>query len=193
MNPEDDPDEIHVILMNEHDHLKGLYRSLKDPAMRNPAQRQKLAWHLIHDLTVHSLAEEEVLYPAARQHLGDHMPDHALDEHQSLKLLSGDLERLDPGKDGQRFDDTLTQLMNALMEHIHDEEHNLLPALRKAVSVEELRRLGRRFTAAKQHVPTRPRTWPPNKPSRGNWLVNMMAAPFDYIRDRMRFGGPPSV
>ncbi len=45
--------------------------------------------------------------------------------------------------------------MQTFMEHIHEEEHKMLPALREVLTERQLRELGQRFEACKQHLPTR--------------------------------------
>jgi hypothetical protein len=47
----------------------------------------------------------------------------------------------------------------AFLEHIHDEEHRVLPALRAACEPAQLKELGVRFEQAKRHVPTRHVEW----------------------------------
>lgn len=49
---------------------------------------------LIHDLVVHSLAEEEVLYPEFKNQIGTRCRDHALSEHKTLKDLLCDLDSM---------------------------------------------------------------------------------------------------
>jgi hemerythrin superfamily protein len=49
---------------------------------------------LIHDLVVHSLAEEEVLYPEFKNMMGSKCRDHALSEHKTLKNLLMDLDAM---------------------------------------------------------------------------------------------------
>jgi hypothetical protein len=45
--------------------------------------------------------------------------------------------------------------VQTFLEHIHEEEHIMMPALRDVMEDKELRELGKRFEAAKQHMPTR--------------------------------------
>jgi hypothetical protein len=45
--------------------------------------------------------------------------------------------------------------VQTFLEHIHEEEHVMLPALRDELEEAQLRELGKRFEDAKQHMPTR--------------------------------------
>lgn len=46
-------------------------------------------------------------------------------------------------------------VVQTFLEHTHEEEHVMLPALRGELQEAQLRDLGKRFEAAKQHMPTR--------------------------------------
>lgn len=149
---DEDTTSIMSIVPNDHDRIKGLYRRYKDPT-DTPHQRQLLALQLLRELAVHCAAEEAVLYPAVAEAVEQHMSEHAVDEHDSLKLFSADLEGMTFGD--QAYEDKMHQLMETFLEHIHEEEHVMLPALRDELEEAQLRDLGRRFEAAKQHMPTR--------------------------------------
>jgi hypothetical protein len=58
---------------------------------------------------VHCAAEEAVLYPAVAEAVEQHMSEHAIDEHDSLKLFSSDLEGMTFGD--QAYEDKMHQLM----------------------------------------------------------------------------------
>jgi hemerythrin superfamily protein len=150
--PDEDTLSILSIIPNDHDRIKGLYRRYKDPT-DSSQQRQLLAYQLLRELTVHMLAEEQVVYPLVAELIEEHMREHAVDEHDSLKLFSSDLENQKVDEEG--FEDKMHQLMETFLEHIHEEEHKMLHALRDVLDEPQLRELGKRFEAAKQHVPTR--------------------------------------
>lgn len=187
---DEDVTSIMAIIPNDHDRIKGLYRRYKDPT-DTPHLRQQLAWQLLRELTVHTHAEEAVLYPVVAERIEAHMRDHALDEHESLALFTSDLESMKLGDEG--FEDKMHQLMETFLEHIHEEEHSMLPALREALQEAELRELGGKFEAAKQHVPTRPHRDPTHK---GYAAANADDATvlLDAARDAAQFGGtPPAI
>lgn len=152
--PPTDEDTLSIlsIIPNEHDRIKGLYRRYKDPT-DSPQQRQSLANQLLQELHAHMLAEEQVVYPVVAEEIEEHMRDHAVDEHDSLKLFSNDLycQKIDD----EGFEDKMHQLMETFLEHIHEEEHKMLHALRDVLEEPQLRELGKQFEAAKQRVPAR--------------------------------------
>lgn len=182
---DEDVTSIAFLVPNDHDRIKGLYRRYKDPT-DSPRQRQMLAWQLLREMTVHILAEEAVLYPVVAEQVEEHMRDHALDEHESLKLFTSDLEGMTLG---EGYDEKLHQLMETFLEHIHEEEHRMMPALREVLDDAELREMGKRFLEAKQHLPTRPHPDDPKHPHIDDAVVLLDAA-----RDAALFGGlPPAI
>lgn len=180
---DEDTMSILSIIPNDHDRIKGLYRRYKDPT-DSPHQRQLLAYQLLRELTVHMLAEEQVVYPLIAEMVDEHMRDHAVDEHDSLKLFSSDLENQKVEDEG--FDDKMHQLMETFLEHIHEEEHTMLAALREVLDEPQLRDLGKSFEAAKQHVPTRPHLDASHAAHIDDATVLLDAA-----RDAAAFGGTP--
>lgn len=183
--PDEDTTCILTVLVNDHDRIKGLHKRFKDPT-DTPRTRQLLAWQLLRELMTHTYAEEEVLYPVVAELVDEHMRDHALDEHESLKLFAADLEGMKIGDAG--YEEKMRQLMEAFLEHTHEEEHKMLPALREVYGDVQLRELGKRFVASKTHLPTSPHPVDPKHP---HSLLDDPAVLLDAARDAARFEGTP--
>ncbi|KAF8069521.1 hemerythrin-like protein [Scenedesmus sp. PABB004] len=98
----------------DHDRVRALYEQYKLPGTQT-AQKRLLAWTIIREVSIHSAKEEEVLYPALRDALGDLTPDHLLAEHQQLKELLAQLDALDPTDVSAlaNFDGRLQEAMQA--------------------------------------------------------------------------------
>jgi hypothetical protein len=79
----------------------------------------------------------------------------------------------------------MDQLRREIEEHIREEEGELMPALRDAVSQEELDRLGKLLARAKQTAPTRPHPGAPDEPP-ALALAGPVAAVYDRLRDRLQ-------
>eukprot|EP00882_Tetradesmus_deserticola_P002737 GHRQ01002910.1.p1 GENE.GHRQ01002910.1~~GHRQ01002910.1.p1 ORF type:complete len:157 (+),score=51.41 GHRQ01002910.1:165-635(+) len=73
--------DIVVLIKEDHDRVRVLYDQFKMPGT-NAQQKRQLAWNIIREVSLHSCKEEEVVYPALRDVLGDLTPDHLLSEHQ---------------------------------------------------------------------------------------------------------------
>jgi hypothetical protein len=79
----------------------------------------------------------------------------------------------------------MQQLRREIDEHIREEEGELLPRLREAVTQEELDRLGGLLARAKQTAPTRPHPGAPDEPP-ALAFAGPVAAAYDRLRDRLQ-------
>ncbi|KUN24909.1 hemerythrin [Streptomyces antibioticus] len=133
------------------------------------------------ELVRHSVAEEEYLYPAVREHLanGNTLADREIEDHAKAEQLMKDLESREA--DDPEFDRIVGELMAEVRAHIADEEENLLPQLRAVCPPERLDELGDKIRKAKKLAPTRPHPSTPSEPP-----ANKLLAPGLGLVDRMR-------
>ncbi|MFF4902904.1 hemerythrin domain-containing protein [Streptomyces sp. NPDC001068] len=133
------------------------------------------------ELVRHSVAEEEYLYPAVREHIegGDRIADKEIADHGRVEKLLKELEKTDT--EDARMSPLLQQLMDEVSAHVQDEEDNLFPMLRQACSQEALNDLGDKIRRAKSLAPTRPHPAAPNTPP-----ANKLLAPGAGLVDRAR-------
>lgn len=175
-------DLIHAIT-TDHRNVERAFAEL-ERGSTSPDYRKELADHVIADLVRHSVAEEQFLYPTARDHIdgGGEMVDEELAGHaeaeQVMKQLEG-IAATDP-----RFDRLLSQLIGDVRHHIDEEESTLLPKLQSSCSPEALRDLGHKWLLAKQAAPTRPHPSTPDTPP-ANLVVDTGVGMIDKIRDAL--------
>ncbi|MFD3497835.1 hemerythrin domain-containing protein [Streptomyces sp. NPDC058676] len=133
------------------------------------------------ELVRHSVAEEEYLYPAVREHLvnGNAMADREIEDHSKAEQIMKDLEGCEA--EDPEFDRLVGMLMSEIRSHIADEEENLFPQLRVACPPEALDTLGDKVRMAKKMAPTRPHPSAPDTPP-----ANKLLAPGAGLVDRMR-------
>ncbi|MGW1004329.1 hemerythrin domain-containing protein [Streptomyces sp. NPDC002520] len=133
------------------------------------------------ELVRHSIAEEEYLYPAVREHIegGDRIADKEIADHGRVEKLLKQLEKTDTAD--PEMSPLLQQLMDEVSAHVQDEEENLFPMLRQACSPEALNDLGDKIRRAKSLAPTRPHPAAPNTPP-----ANKLLAPGAGLVDRAR-------
>ncbi len=145
--------------------------------------REMLSRELIRGLTEHSIAEEEVLYPAIRDALpdGDALADDGIKEHQEVERVLTEIEKTDVASN--RFAEMWAEVRDELAHHIADEEEKDFPQLRDRLDEERLMEMGAALAEAKEKAPTHPH---PHAPSRTpfNVVANAGAAVFDRVRDR---------
>lgn len=139
---------------------------------------------IIHDLSVHAVAEEVVLYPTVRDELpgGPALADEALEEHARVERALADLDGRDPRE--QPIRDQVQRVAEEVKHHVEEEEGDLFPALRKHLTAEQLEDLGTRLEKVKDIAPTRPHPNAPDTPP-GNLLIGPPTGLVDRVRDAL--------
>jgi hemerythrin-like domain-containing protein len=152
------------------------------------AEARLVADQVITDLSRHSVAEEQYLYPAVREHLPDYRPlaDHEVAEHAKAERNMKALDRLDP--DDEEFWIRTEVLIGLIRAHTLVEETELFPRLRAVVPREVLVDLGGRVERAQRNAPTHPHPATPDTPP-ANRLVDPAAALVDRVRDAVSSRG----
>lgn len=167
------------IIVDDHREVQQMFTQAQRET--DPAEFQRLVSTVVAELVRHSVAEEQYLYPALREHVdgGDEIADHEIAEHSEAEQVMKDMEGLDAD------DPQLRERFNALVEdvnhHIEDEENDALPRLRSACPEDELIELGHNLERAKRTAPTRPHPTAPDTPP-----MNKLLAPGAGLVDRVR-------
>lgn len=171
-------------VVDDHNTVKALWSKFKKESDR--AEKEKLANQIIYEVSVHSHAEELVLYPAIERNLKDEgkkLVDESRAEHAEVKEKLYAVDRLSSGD--PNLETQLTATMEVLETHIEEEENDILPKFEKATDEKTLMALGDAFDTVKHTVPTRPHPWAPDKPLMES-LVGLATAPVDMLRDAAR-------
>jgi hemerythrin superfamily protein len=111
--------------------------------------RRDLGQRIVHELTVHTTIEEQLLYPEVRRYVddGDDLADRAVAEHQAVKQLMAKVQAVSP--DDSDYLPGFKELEQLVSQHVHEEETTLLPALRESVRGEVIYDLGDALLQAK--------------------------------------------
>ncbi|MFB7908323.1 hemerythrin domain-containing protein [Kitasatospora sp. NPDC056076] len=133
------------------------------------------------ELVRHSVAEEQYLYPAVREHIrgGDRLADKEIADHGRVEEILKQLEQMDT--DDAQMSPVLQRLMDEVAAHVQDEENNLFPMLTMACTPEQLDDLGDKIRRAKSMAPTRPHPNAPDSP-----MASKLLAPGVGLVDRAR-------
>ncbi|MFJ9471651.1 hemerythrin domain-containing protein [Streptomyces caniferus] len=167
-------------LTTDHREVDDLFERFED-APPGSEDRRRIVDALTIELVRHSVAEEEYLYPAVREHLeeGDALADKELADHARVEQLLDDLQHRDAtDKD---FDRLMVKLRTEVRAHVEDEENHLFAQLRNGVHPYVLEELGNKIRQAKKSAPTRPHPGAPTKPP-----ANKLLAPGVGLVDRVR-------
>ena len=141
--------ESNAIELLKHDHREVESMFKQFDAESDSRSKAEIAQHICLSLIVHSEIEEELFYPAAQRALDEEDRDlvaEARVEHMSLKRLIEDISGSSPSD--EMFEARLSVLKEYVQHHVHEEEHELMPQVKKADI--DLEALGTRLLERKQ-------------------------------------------
>ncbi|MEU1898176.1 hemerythrin domain-containing protein [Nocardiopsis dassonvillei] len=129
-----------TLILKDHRTMEELFDRLQS----EPDQRPRLLEEIEAILIAHSRAEEDEVYPAAAKAAGEG-PEvrHGTEEHQEAEELLQKLKECDPKS--KEFDKRCKEFVDAVKHHVEEEESDVLPGLREAVSQKRAQELGRAF------------------------------------------------
>lgn len=169
-----------TLLTNDHRTVESLFKQVEGVAAPSP----EVVHSIVKELSVHDAIEREYLYPTVRDRVssGSGMADHSIEEHDEVAQTLLAIDKADDGSSEQAA--LLVKLIPAVQAHVAEEEGQIFPALRQALSEKELQELGGKLSKAKDIAPTRPH---PHAPSEGlgTKLAGAASAPLDRARDAM--------
>eukprot|EP01112_Ceratiomyxa_fruticulosa_P014265 TRINITY_DN4072_c0_g1_i1.p1 TRINITY_DN4072_c0_g1~~TRINITY_DN4072_c0_g1_i1.p1 ORF type:complete len:262 (-),score=74.91 TRINITY_DN4072_c0_g1_i1:188-973(-) len=177
-------DNVIDIIKNDHRTVEELYEKYK--SAKDTAKKQELAWTITKELVQHSEVEQIIVYPLLKMRDtpdGQHLHDRSLSEHQEIRELLYALDQTkvtDPSHPAK-----LKAAIEAVIEHVKEEESEVLPLIEKEYTLEERQYLGAAFQFHKYGTVTRPH---PSAPLQGPFaaMVGMATKPIDLARDLYR-------
>jgi hemerythrin superfamily protein len=171
------------LLEQDHREVEQLFERFKD-ATGDTQQKGKIVDEIIKELSIHAAIEEEVFYPAVKEAVpdGEGLVDHSLDEHQEVKELLAELDRMSPEDAG--YHQKVEKVISDVSEHVQEEEGEMFPKFREAISPTKLEEIGAQLAQAKKKAPTRPHPNAPSTPP-ANKVAGAAAALVDKTRDKL--------
>ena len=137
-----------TLLRKDHREVKELLKEAEDA---DTTQKQKLFQQLKGDLQVHEAIEEEIFYPALKEHpKTKELTLEAYEEHEVVDHVMGQLERLSP--DDQTWDAKFSVMEENLKHHINEEEREMFEQAQKVFSDDELEQLGDQMMRRKEQL-----------------------------------------
>jgi hemerythrin-like domain-containing protein len=145
---EDDMDAI-KLLKDDHQKMKKLLSELESTTEQGVKTREELFTKVKEELTVHEAIEEEIFYPALKEHpKAKDIVLEGYEEHHVVDEIMGELEALDVTDEtwGAKF-----KVMKENIEHhIEEEEGEMFKQARQIFDAKELDDLGARMMELKQ-------------------------------------------
>lgn len=118
------------MLKDDHRRVEQLFEKYEQARRR--AEKSRIAQEICLELTVHADLEEEIFYPACREHVDDPLLDEAQVEHDTAKILLAEIAMGTPQTD-PFFDAKVTVLGEYIRHHVQEEEKNADSIFAKAL------------------------------------------------------------
>lgn len=121
------------LLKADHKKVKDLFTEFEGlkGKKNSGAKKEEIVKQICQELTIHALAEEAIVYPAAREAIKDEeLMDEADVEHAGAKELIAQLQTMSP--DESHYDAKVTVLREYIEHHVKEEEGEMFPKLRKS-------------------------------------------------------------
>jgi hemerythrin HHE cation binding domain-containing protein len=143
------PTDAIALLKADHRKVEDLFAKFK--AAKGAEKKQHLVAEICTELTIHTIIEEEIFYPACRGEVEADMVEEAYVEHDGAKMLVAELEAGDPGE--EFYDAKVTVLSEQIKHHVAEEEKRSagLFAQARAAGL-DMDDLGARMQARKQEL-----------------------------------------
>jgi hemerythrin superfamily protein len=169
------------LLKGDHQKVEGLFKRYEKTGPRALATRRKIADQIIAELSAHAAIEEQYLYPAVCEMVPsqDSSARESIEEHHIVKWVLSELDGRDPAD--ERFDPKMTVVIELVRHHVAEEEHDLFPAVKKALSRQELQDLGDHLKRAKKLAPRHPHPRSSDTPP-ANLVMGAVAGAVDRAR-----------
>lgn len=135
------------LLLNDHQKVEGIFQQFEQGG--NAEQFTQLFTQLYQELTLHSLVEEAVFYPAlaAFPELSSLLKE-AYKEQAEVKATFGELAALD--NTTTQWSDRMNKLMRDTLNHVQLEQDQIFPRARQLLGEQKLQTLGQQLEKAKQ-------------------------------------------
>ncbi len=139
------------LLEADHKKVKKLMGEIEPTTERGAKTREELFTKLRSELEVHEAIEEEIFYPALKEHpKAKDLVLEAYEEHNVVDMVMGEI-------DGVAYNDEtwgakFTVLKENLEHHIEEEESDMWKQARAVFDEDDLEELGDRMSARKEEL-----------------------------------------
>lgn len=119
------------LLKEDHKKVKSLFAEYEELLENKGSndKKAKIVQQICTELTLHALAEEAIVYPAAREVIEDEdLMDEADVEHAGAKKLIAELQAMNP--DESHYDAKVAVLKEYIEHHVKEEEKEMFSQLK---------------------------------------------------------------
>jgi hemerythrin-like domain-containing protein len=139
------------LLKDDHDKAKKMLQQLEETTERAVKTREEVFTKLKSELVVHEAIEEEIFYPALKEHAeAKEIVLEAYEEHNVVDMVMSEIEQT-PFED-ETWSAKFSVMKENLEHHIEEEEGEMFKQARDVFDKETLERLGDQMQARKQEL-----------------------------------------
>ncbi len=142
-------DEMSIRDLIRMDHTKVNTLFVEVQGTNDPQKLQEYFGQIYKDLTAHSEAEEQIVYPAVRSYYAD--TQELYDEQAEMKQMLEEIKSMNPSNIDE-FKAKVQQLMSAVLKHVQEEENDMFPKIRDNFSDEQQKQMATQFKEAKSRL-----------------------------------------
>jgi len=140
-----------ALLEEDHRKMKKLLSELESTTERGVKTREELFATVKDELTVHETIEEEIFYPALKEHpKTKEITLEAYEEHHVVDMVMAEIEGVP--YDDERWGAKFKVMKENIEHHIEEEEKEMFKQARQAFEEDELEALGERMKARKEQM-----------------------------------------
>lgn len=110
-----------ALLKADHDEVQQLFKDFEKAS--GGGRKEKLARKICRELTIHSMIEEEIFYPACEGKVDEDLLKEGYVEHDAAKLLIAEIEAGEPSD--EFYDSKVKVLSEEIDHHIQEEEKRM--------------------------------------------------------------------
>ena len=107
-----------TLLKNDHREVEQLFEQFEKA--KGDGRKEKLALQICKELTIHTMLEEEIFYPACEGKVEEDLLKESFVEHDAAKVLIAEIEAGEPSDDF--FDSKVKVLKEEIEHHVEEEE-----------------------------------------------------------------------
>ena len=139
------------LMKQDHAELKKMMGQLESTTERGVKTREQLFAKIRRELQVHETIEEEIFYPALKEHpKAKEIVLEGYEEHHAVDTLVGELETVP--FDDERWGAKFTVIKENIEHHIEEEEGEMFKKARQVFDKSELDDLGSQMEQRKSTV-----------------------------------------
>jgi hypothetical protein len=140
-----------TLLKQDHEKVKKVLSELDETTERAVKTRQELFSKVKQELQVHETIEEEIFYPALKEHpKAKDLVLEAYEEHNVVDMVMREIDGV--AFDDERWGAKLTVMKENVEHHIDEEEGEMFKQARDVFDHQELEDLGARMEIRKKEL-----------------------------------------